>query len=293
MRPAGTRPLRPLLVADRFPALGHRLVDLLRGLTPEQWALPTLCRDWSVHDIAAHLLDTALRRLSVERDHHQPPPPDAPIASYRDLVAFLDGLNASWVAATRRLSGSVLTELLAWAEPQLARHLESLDPFAGARFSVAWAGEESSHAWFDVARELTERWHHQQQIRLAVGAPPLRDPALSEPVLETFLRALPHSYRETAAPPGTTVGMRIALDGQEPPATHDGGLAYVLWRDAERWELLGGEVESPDAAVALDEQTAWLLLTKGIKPHDARERSRERGERRLLDPLFATVAVMG
>jgi len=284
MRPAGTTPLRPLLVADRFPALGHRLVELLRGLQPEQWSLPTPCRDWSVHDIAAHLLDTALRRLSIERDRHQPPAPDQPITSYRDLVAQLDRWNASWVEATRRLSPAVLTELLAWVEPQLARHLQALDPFAAARFSVAWAGEESSHAWFDVARELTERWHHQQQIRLAVGAPPLADPALGGPVLETFLRALPHSYRETPAPGGTTVAVTIRGAVE---------LAYVLWRDEARWELLGGEVEQPTAAVALDEQTAWLLLTKGMKPHDARERAQESGERRLLDPLFATVAVMG
>ena len=37
-------------------------------------------------------------------------------------------------------------------------------------FGVAWAGEERSPAWFDVARELTERWHHQAHIRLATGA---------------------------------------------------------------------------------------------------------------------------
>ena len=33
------------------------------------------------------------------------------------------------------------------------------------------AGEAVSANWFDVAREFTERWHHQQQIRLAIGGP--------------------------------------------------------------------------------------------------------------------------
>ena len=65
---------------------------------------------------------------------------------------------------------------------------------------MAWAGESESQSWFDVARELTERWHHQQQIRLAAGAPPLDDPRWSGPVFETFLRALPFRYRDTAAP---------------------------------------------------------------------------------------------
>jgi len=257
---------------------------LLRSLGPDQWDLPTVCRGWTVKDIAAHLLDTALRRLSLERDRHRAPGRDAPIASYRDLVALLDGWNAEWVVAMRRLSPQLLTELLAWTEPQLWAHLAALDPLGEAIFPVAWAGEEHSTVWFDVARELTERWHHQQQIRQAVGAPPLRDARLNAPVLETFLRALPHSYRATEAAPGTTVAITIRNDGDQ---------RYVLWRGDERWELLGGAVPGASATVALDEETAWLLLTKGIGAHEARERAEVGGETRLLDPLFATIAVMG
>lgn len=36
------------------------LVEDLRGLRPEQWELPSLCAGWSVHDVAAHLVDNAL-----------------------------------------------------------------------------------------------------------------------------------------------------------------------------------------------------------------------------------------
>ena len=54
---------------------------------------------------------------------------------------------------------------------QSARFHESLDPFAPARFAVGLAGEETSLNWFDTARELTERWHHQQHIRLATNRP--------------------------------------------------------------------------------------------------------------------------
>lgn len=35
------------------------LVDDLGGLTPEQWEAPSLCPGWSVHDVAAHLVDNA------------------------------------------------------------------------------------------------------------------------------------------------------------------------------------------------------------------------------------------
>jgi uncharacterized protein (TIGR03083 family) len=35
------------------------LVDDLDGLTPEQWEVPSLCGGWTVHDVAAHLVDNA------------------------------------------------------------------------------------------------------------------------------------------------------------------------------------------------------------------------------------------
>lgn len=35
------------------------LVELLEGLEPERWEHPSLCPGWSVHDVAAHLVDNA------------------------------------------------------------------------------------------------------------------------------------------------------------------------------------------------------------------------------------------
>jgi uncharacterized protein (TIGR03083 family) len=35
------------------------LVDDLAGLAPEQWEVPSLCGGWTVHDVAAHLVDNA------------------------------------------------------------------------------------------------------------------------------------------------------------------------------------------------------------------------------------------
>ncbi|CAM5346093.1 maleylpyruvate isomerase family mycothiol-dependent enzyme [Streptomyces californicus] len=36
------------------------LVEDLARLEPEQWDTPSLCAGWTVHDVAAHLVDTAL-----------------------------------------------------------------------------------------------------------------------------------------------------------------------------------------------------------------------------------------
>ena len=38
--------------------------DLLAGLTPEQWATPSLCDAWTVKDVAVHLLPTTGKGIS-------------------------------------------------------------------------------------------------------------------------------------------------------------------------------------------------------------------------------------
>ncbi|HKI01989.1 MAG TPA: maleylpyruvate isomerase N-terminal domain-containing protein [Thermoanaerobaculia bacterium] len=281
-KPESLAPVQPLLIADRFAPLGAELITLLRSLRDDQWHLPTVCAGWSVQDVAAHLLDTACRRLSMGRDAHRPPPPGRPIDEYGALVSFLNDLNAQWVIVMRRLSPRLLTDFMALVEPPFAEFIATLDPWAPG-VPVSWAGESQSQSWFDVARELTERWHHQQQIRLAMGAPPLDDPRFSEPVLETFLRALPFRYRDLDAPTGASLAVRV--EGRVP-------YAYTLRREANGWALLKGEDAEPATRIVLAEEPAWLLLTKGMKGDDVRGRATIEGDERLAAPFFGVVAVM-
>ena len=78
--------LAPTLVADLFLPLQEELVRVLRGLPAGAWDLPTTSRRWRVREIAAHILDGQLRRVSTQRDGHPPPPPTAPIRGNADLV---------------------------------------------------------------------------------------------------------------------------------------------------------------------------------------------------------------
>ncbi len=276
-------PAGPLLVAGLFPDLGRELVRLLRGLAPEDWLKPTVARLWSVRDVAAHLLDTALRRVSYDRDDQELVRPDRPIGSYGDLVAFLDHLNAAWVEAMRRLSPRLLVDWIEAAEEDLGACFPALDPWARARFSVAWAGESESQSWFDVARELTERWHHQQQIRLAVGAPPLTEPRFSEPILETFLHAVPHRMAAVEAPEGTALA--ITLRGER-------DYLYTVRREAPGWKLYRGQEGESEASILLAEEPAWLLFTKGLPGAEARRQAQVEGRAELSDRFFVTLAVM-
>src|SRR3984893_8317835 len=198
----------PILCAHLLSRVDQKLIDLLGLLRPSEWDLQTIAPLWKVRDVAAHLLDTTLRKLSMVRDSCCVEAVD--IRSPQDVITLVNRLNREGVTVYRRLSPSVLIDMMKVAFEQSARFHESLDPFAPAIFNVSWAGEETSLNWFDTARELTERWHHQQQIRLATNRPGLMTPELYYPVLDCFVRGLPHVYRDVDAPIGATVLIEIA-----------------------------------------------------------------------------------
>ena len=279
---AALEPVAPVNLVSLFPGLHRELMRLLRGLDAAEWRKPTACALWSVKDIVAHLLDTCYRRLSFGRDGMDSTP-DRPINSYGDLVGYLNQLNADWVKAMRWMSPPVLMDLLDRAEPELHRYLASLDPEAPARFGVAWAGEESSLNWFDLGREYTERWIHQQQIREAVGAPLLSDPVWLHPALDIFVRALPFTYRTVTAGPGATLSLEIIG-----PA----GGVWTLAQADEGWSLFTGSPPEPSTRVTLGQETAWKLFSKGLTADQARHSIRIEGDASLGRPMLGALAIM-
>jgi uncharacterized protein (TIGR03083 family) len=288
----------PILTAHLFPTLDGQLIDLLRSLAPDDWERQTIASRWKVKDVAAHLLDTQLRKLSFGRDGYAPSPPPV-IASDRDLVLFIDRLNAEGVTVYRRLSPPVLIAWMEQTSREAASYYASLDPFAPAPFGVSWAGESGSANWFDVARELTERWHHQQQIRLALGEaadsaqPPSRNaarslraimtPELYHPVLDCFMRALPFHYRSMSASPGTAI--RIHVSG-------DCGGDWHLYR-GDAWMLANEPVGTIVATVTIPQDIAWRIFTKGIAREDARQHARVTGGAALGNHVLNMLAIVG
>jgi uncharacterized protein (TIGR03083 family) len=274
---------RPVLTAHLFRGLHGQLMVLLRGLQPGDWERPTRAGSWRVRDVAAHLLDTTLRTLTFHRDRVPLPPPDAPITDHASLVAHLDALNAEWVKAARRIGPKVLVELLELTGAQACSFVEGLDPFAPALFPVAWAGEDASLNWLDTGREYTERWHHQQQIREAVGAPLLTTREWLYPVLDVSMRALPFAYRDVEADAGQVVAFLV---------TGEAGGAWSLRREAAGWRLFVGEAKDPACRTSVDADTAWRIFFKAIRPGEAEFRARIEGEARLGRIFLGTLAVM-
>jgi uncharacterized protein (TIGR03083 family) len=262
--------------------LHEELLSLLRGLKPDDWTKTTLAKQWRVRDVVAHILDGQLRVLSLRRDKNGFRP-DVPINSYSDLVGWLNRLNAEWVKAAERLSPAVMIDLLAITGPQVASYFSSLDPGALATFSVAWAGEQQSTNQFDIAREYTEHWHHQQQIREAVAAPLLLERKWFYPLAETCMRALPHTYKNVNAAVGTTITLAIGADA---------GGKWILRRSADSWELQAGTGLDPAASVTTDADTAWRIFFKALTRDEAFARVQISGKRDLGEPFCSSLAVM-
>jgi len=219
--------LPPLLTAHLFSEIEARLIELLRSLGPDDWERQTLAPRWKVRHVVAHLLDTQLRKLSIVRDGYVAE--TRQIHSPQDLVDFINRLNSEGVGQYSRLSPSVLISLMETASRESCAFHQSLDPYARASFSVSWAGESESQNWFDTARELTERWHHQQQIREAVAKPGIMTPRLYHPVLDCFMRALPHTYRDLRVEPCSFLEVIVAGDC---------GGNWYLYREEDRWKLI-------------------------------------------------------
>jgi hypothetical protein len=235
-----------------------------------------------VRDVAAHLLDGELRRLSLARDGQRMAV--GPLTGYSDVLALVNGLNASGVSYAERLSPALIIDLLGVTGEWLARYFASLDPEGDAAFSVAWAGESRSTNWMDVAREYSEHWHHQMQIRVAVGAAPvlLSDPWIG-PLLDVSVRALPVSCKDVAAVDGTAIVLAVETD----PVRQ-----WTLVRSASRWVLKQGAARDPAASMRVDVDTAWRLFYNALTLDEAHARVRIDGDAALAQPLLRVRSVM-
>lgn len=233
-------------------------------------------------DVAAHLLDTQLRKLSLVRDGCASAPPPV-IASSSDLVSLINRLNRDGVEMYGRLSPAALISRMEVASRESAEFHQSLDPMAPAAFSGSWAGEETSLNWFDTARGLTERWHHQQQIRLATGKHGIMTRELYHPVLDCFMRALPFAYRHQRGEPGTHA--RFNIDG-------DCGGSWYLYSEGERWELDDTARGRQVAETTISQEIAWRLFTKGIDRQTAEAAATVTGDAELWRCVLSMVAVI-
>lgn len=266
-----------------FPLLDQALFDLLGEMQEEDWKRPTVAGSWTTGDILLHLLDGNMRSIAMLRDGYVGVQPGK-IAGYQDLLDFINTLNADWVKAMRRLSPAMVKQLLKETGEEYCVLMRSLDPMAPAMFSVAWAGEERSANWFHVAREYTEKWHHQQQIRMAMGKEaPLYTRAFYHPYLETSMRALPWHFRSFS---GTAEAvLSFCVTGEA------GGEWYLMYQEGS-WQQIAEWRGAVNTRITIEPTMAWRCFTKGVDRETARASIQCEGDESVAQHLLGMLAVM-
>lgn len=278
MQPAG-----PIMVLDLFPQERRQLLELFSDLSEEDWDTPTICQGWTVKDIGLHLFGDDIGYLSGKRDRFNNPFfRNKDMHAWESLVKNLNEANELWVKAAERISPKLLSDLLALTGKQFYEYLQSLDPMA-IDGVVSWAGPDPAPLWLDIAREYTERWLHQQQIRDAVNKPGLKEKRFFHPVLDTFVRALPHTYKDI--PVADMIVIQFGVTGEA------GGTWYLVG-EAKRWSLYTAVELQPIAIVTMDQETCWRLFTKGMNKDQAKANTTIEGDQKLGEKIFDTVSII-
>ena len=272
----------PIDTRSLFQSLDNKLIELLKSLESEDWNRQTVAKEWRVKDVASHLLDGNLRTLSIQRDRYfgETPPK---IQEYQDLVGWLNQLNADWVNATKRISPSVLVLLLEATGELTSEYFASLDPWNTAIFPVDWAGESTSYNWMHTAREYTEKWHHQQQIRDATRREGIITKEFFYPVMNTFFQALPYTFRDTEAETGTVIKSSIMSQA---------GGTWFLTKAPDAWLLTSHPKQEPAASVEIPIEISWKLFSKSLRPDDVTKQITIKGDKRLGRKVLDMVSVM-
>jgi uncharacterized protein (TIGR03083 family) len=277
------QPVALIIVSALFPEMRQALLDILKDLSDEQWALPTICDGWSVKDVTLHIVGDDLSIVSRKRDGFFI---REKFDNWNDLVTFINQSNNLWVDAARRMSVGVLCDLLRFTGEMVNGYFASLDVHQSGG-PVSWAGEGPMPVWLDVAREYTEYWMHHQHICDGLGINSLKDRRHFHPVLDTFMRGLPHSYRDVVAAPGTVI--TLTLTGSVDDSWH-------LLREEAGWFLYSDVDDAPDGVptctITLPDEVAWRLFTKGMTTEQARSQTTISGDVALAEPVLRMVSIL-
>ena len=271
----------PVLVNDLFADERKALLDLFASLTDTEWAAPTVCTGWTVRDIGLHLLgdDAGIIKLSETKT---PSAVSGKQNTWEEKVNAVNEGNGRWVEATERITKSLLIEFLKITGEVTLKYFQSRDLYALGR-SVSWAGPEPAPVWLDIAREYTERWIHQQQIRDAINKPGLKDKKFMGPVITAFMRSFLRVIPKANVENGTIIKVNI---------TGDAGLECFPVKENGMWKLYEQYEGKPASIVKLDQESSWRYLTKNIGRSDIVNKFEVEGNKELGLTLLDAVSII-
>src|SRR5262249_44720924 len=120
--------------------------------------------------------------------------------------------------------------------------------------------------------------------RVATDRPGIMTPELYHPVLDCFLRGLPHLYRDTEAPTETVVVIEIVGDC---------GGQWLLEKANGGWELVKQSLAGEHGTrLKIPPEIAWRVFTKGIDRHSASAQIKIEGDPSLGHLVLELTAVI-
>jgi uncharacterized protein (TIGR03083 family) len=176
------------------------IIELLRGIAPNQWESPTPCPGWTVADIAAHLIDLdamVVNRAAVEHEPVWDSLPHVKTGSSRFTERGVD--------FRRGTSSTDLLEQMTSTSQALIEHL----PVHGLEFQVPWMKGEISIDQFLSLRTF-DIWVHEQDIRSALGMPGNLGNNPARTSAQRMISALPLIWgKKVGAPPGSVITLHL------------------------------------------------------------------------------------
>jgi len=256
------------------------LLEVLAELKPSEWEQATECPAWTVKGITLHLIGDDLSLLSRQRDDE--PPGVVPAADddgWQGLFGELNRFNERWVDTARFLSPPLVIDLLRATGEWTHRWYATVDPDRLGE-GVHWAGIDAAPYWMLAAREYSERWIHQQQLRRATGRPGLDEPRFVVPAVAVTVRGFPPALSLFPAEAGTAVSLQ--LEGT--------ASAWTFVKGPQEWAIHDGVPASPDVRLTLDVPAASALFSRGLEHAAATECLRAEGDEPLAASLAAGVS---
>jgi hypothetical protein len=171
-----------------------------------------------------------------------------------EFIAWLDNVQIEWVRAARRLSPSLVVELLDWAGPRLVETFRGQDPRSRTAY-VSWAGQDEVPVWLDQFRNLSEYWIHRQQLHQALGLPSDLRADLATPILEALPWAYPFRLGQVRCEPGDTVS--ITISGPT-------SLTWHLVATPIGWDFGSQPGLRRAGMLTMTTEQAWRLLTNNL-----------------------------
>ncbi|MGW6933641.1 maleylpyruvate isomerase family mycothiol-dependent enzyme [Lentzea sp. NPDC054927] len=209
-----SRPRTPALDRDTAMRLAateyERVVALLEGLSPQDWARPTSCPAWDVRAMAAHMLGMAEMSASIRESMRQ-----VKAAEKRGGV-FIDALTDLQVAERADMSPNAISARFAEVAPRAVKGRRRMPWFVrrqkmGQAQQVNGSDETWTLGFLSDVIMTRDPWMHRVDIADATGAPLVltadHDGVLVDDVVREWAQRHGRLFRLTlTGPAGSTWG---------------------------------------------------------------------------------------